>query len=75
MSYGFSGGDRGASNIVGPRTRLSVRTPSVAGMIPPLSPDEKVANGSEREVLETFPDLYRDIAVRKPADGTTGFDG
>ncbi|GIJ43234.1 hypothetical protein Val02_01200 [Virgisporangium aliadipatigenens] len=34
-------------------------------MTPPLAPDEMVANGSERDVLETFLDLYRDIAVRK----------
>jgi len=36
-------------------------------MNPPLTPDEKVANGSEREVLEAFLDLYREIAVRKVA--------
>ncbi|MEV6639249.1 DinB family protein [Amycolatopsis sp. NPDC051371] len=32
---------------------------------PPLSPDEQVAAGGEREVLETFLDLYRGIVVRK----------
>lgn len=32
---------------------------------PPLAPDELVAAGGEREVLETFLDLYRGIVVRK----------
>lgn len=32
---------------------------------PPLAPDEQVAAGGEREVLETFLDLYRGIVVRK----------
>lgn len=34
---------------------------------PPLAPDEQVAAGGEREVLETFLDLYRAIVVRKVA--------
>ncbi|MEU8636484.1 DinB family protein [Amycolatopsis sp. NPDC048633] len=34
-------------------------------MTPPLTPDEQVAAGGEREVLETFLDLYRGIVVRK----------
>lgn len=32
---------------------------------PPLAPDEKVGSAGEREVLETFLDLYRGIVVRK----------
>lgn len=35
--------------------------------VPPLTPDELVAAGGEREVLEAFLDLYRDIVVRKVA--------
>jgi uncharacterized damage-inducible protein DinB len=34
---------------------------------PPLAPDELVSAGSEREVLETFLDLYRAILTRKLA--------
>ena len=33
--------------------------------IPPLAPDELVATGSEREVLEAFLDFHRDVVVRK----------
>jgi uncharacterized damage-inducible protein DinB len=32
---------------------------------PPLAPDELVSTGNEREVLETFLDLYRTIVLRK----------
>ncbi|MEV4131641.1 DinB family protein [Dactylosporangium sp. NPDC049742] len=32
---------------------------------PPLAPDELVSAAGERDVLETFLDLYRDIVVRK----------
>jgi uncharacterized damage-inducible protein DinB len=32
---------------------------------PPLTRDELVSTGDEREVLEAFLDLYRDIVVRK----------
>jgi len=32
---------------------------------PPLAPDELVSVGSEREVLEAFLDLYRDVLKRK----------
>jgi uncharacterized damage-inducible protein DinB len=39
----------------------SVTTPPT----PPLSRDELVSTGSEREVLEAFLDLYRDIVIRK----------
>lgn len=31
----------------------------------PLSPDEQVSTGGEREVLEAFLDMYRDIVVGK----------
>ncbi|HEV2255502.1 MAG TPA: DinB family protein [Streptosporangiaceae bacterium] len=31
----------------------------------PLTPDEQVSTGGERQVLETFLDLYRDILKRK----------
>jgi uncharacterized damage-inducible protein DinB len=34
---------------------------------PPLAPDELVSTGGEREVLETFLDLYREIIQRKVA--------
>jgi hypothetical protein len=34
---------------------------------PPLAPDELVSVGSEREVLETFLDLYRAVVTRKLA--------
>jgi uncharacterized damage-inducible protein DinB len=34
---------------------------------PPLAPDEAVAAGGEREILETFLDLYRSIVARKAA--------
>src|SRR5687767_9643576 len=34
---------------------------------PPLAPDELVASGTEREVLEAFLDLYREIVPRKLA--------
>jgi uncharacterized damage-inducible protein DinB len=34
---------------------------------PPLAPDEQVSAGNEREVLETFLDLYRSILKRKVA--------
>lgn len=32
---------------------------------PPLAPDERVATGSEREVLEAFLDFHREVLVRK----------
>ena len=32
---------------------------------PPLAPDERVATGSEREVLEAFLDFHRGVVVRK----------
>jgi uncharacterized damage-inducible protein DinB len=32
---------------------------------PPLAPDEQVATGSEREVLEAFLDFHRGVVVRK----------
>ncbi len=32
------------------------------GPVPPLAPDELVSTGGERQVLETFLDLYRDIS-------------
>jgi uncharacterized protein DUF664 len=35
--------------------------------VPPLAPDERVSAGGEREVLETFLDLYRAIVTRKIA--------
>lgn len=35
--------------------------------VPPLAPDELVSTGGERQVLETFLDLYRDIMKRKLA--------
>jgi uncharacterized damage-inducible protein DinB len=34
-------------------------------LIPPLAPDELVSTNGERQVLETFLDLYRDILKRK----------
>ena len=37
------------------------------GPVPPPAPDELVSTGDERQVLETFPDLYRDILKRKLA--------
>jgi len=37
------------------------------GPVPPLAPDELVSTGGERQVLETFLDLYRDILKRKLA--------
>jgi uncharacterized damage-inducible protein DinB len=39
---------------------------------PPLAPDERVSAGNEREVLETFLDLYRGILKRKVAGLTDG---
>jgi hypothetical protein len=38
---------------------------------PPLAPDELVSAAGEREVLETFLDLYREIVVRKVAGLST----
>jgi uncharacterized damage-inducible protein DinB len=38
-----------------------------SGPGPPLAPDELVSTGDERQVLETFLDLYRDILKRKLA--------
>jgi uncharacterized damage-inducible protein DinB len=35
--------------------------------VPPLAPDELVSTSGEREVLEAFLDLYRDILKRKLA--------
>lgn len=35
---------------------------------PPLAPDERVSTGSEREILEAFLDLYREVVRRKVAD-------
>lgn len=35
---------------------------------PPLAPDERVSTGSEREVLEAFLDLYREVVRRKVAE-------
>jgi len=35
--------------------------------VPPLAPDELVSTGNEREVLETFLDLYRGVVRRKLA--------
>jgi uncharacterized damage-inducible protein DinB len=32
---------------------------------PPLAPDERVSTGAEREVLEAFLDLYREVMRRK----------
>jgi uncharacterized damage-inducible protein DinB len=40
--------------------------------IPPLAPDEQVSAGDEREVLETFLDLYRKILKRKVEGLTEG---
>ena len=37
------------------------------GPVPPLAPDELVSTGGERQVLEAFLDLYRDILKRKLA--------
>jgi uncharacterized damage-inducible protein DinB len=37
------------------------------GPVPPLAPDELVGTGDERQVLETFLDLYREILSRKLA--------
>lgn len=34
---------------------------------PPLAPDELVATGTERDVLEAFLDFYRGVIVRKAA--------
>lgn len=39
--------------------------------VPPLAPDELVSSSEERQVLETFLDLYRDILMRK----LTGLSG
>jgi uncharacterized damage-inducible protein DinB len=38
---------------------------SPPGPVPPLAPDELVSTSGERETLETFLDLYRDILKRK----------
>ncbi|MGH3256344.1 MAG: DinB family protein [Streptosporangiaceae bacterium] len=38
-----------------------------SGPVPPLAPDELVSTGGERQVLEAFLDLYRDILRRKLA--------
>jgi uncharacterized damage-inducible protein DinB len=35
------------------------------GPVPPLAPDELVSTSGERQVLEAFLDLYRDILKRK----------
>jgi hypothetical protein len=40
---------------------------------PPLAPDELVATGSEREVLEAFLDFHRGVVVRK-LSGVSGAD-
>jgi uncharacterized damage-inducible protein DinB len=37
------------------------------GPVPPLAPDELVSTSRERQVLEAFLDLYRDILKRKLA--------
>jgi hypothetical protein len=41
--------------------------------VPPLAPDELVSSSGERQVLETFLDLYRDILMRK-LTGLSGAD-
>ena len=38
-----------------------------SGPLPPLAPDELVSTGGERQLLEAFLDLYRDILRRKLA--------
>ncbi len=38
---------------------------SLSGPVPPLAPDELVSTSGERQVLEAFLDLYRDIMKRK----------
>ena len=38
---------------------------SPPGPVPPLAPDELVSTSAERQMLETFLDLYRDILKRK----------
>jgi uncharacterized damage-inducible protein DinB len=38
---------------------------SPSGPVPPLAPDELVSASGERQVLEAFLDLYRDIMKRK----------
>ena len=38
---------------------------SPPGPVPPLAPDELVSTSGERQTLETFLDLYRDILKRK----------
>ena len=38
---------------------------SPPGPVPPLAPDELVSTSAERQLLETFLDLYRDILKRK----------
>jgi uncharacterized damage-inducible protein DinB len=40
---------------------------SPSGPVPPLAPDELVSASGERQVLEAFLDLYRDIMKRKLA--------
>ena len=45
-------------------TRLSLGM-SPPGPVPPLAPDELVSTSAERQMLETFLDLYRDILKRK----------
>jgi uncharacterized damage-inducible protein DinB len=40
---------------------------SSSAPVPPLAPDELVSTGQDRQVLETFLDLYRDIMKRKLA--------
>jgi hypothetical protein len=41
---------------------------------PPVPPDEVVASGTEREVLEAFLDFHRGVAVRK-VNGLSEDDG
>jgi uncharacterized damage-inducible protein DinB len=40
---------------------------TTSGPVPPLARDELVSTGAERQVLEAFLDLYRDIVKRKLA--------
>src|ERR1035438_1186305 len=49
----------------GDNRKVTADHPAPARPVPPLAPDELVSTSGEREVLEAFLDLYRDVLKRK----------
>jgi hypothetical protein len=64
---GSAGWKRWLAALDGRGRRLAWSDMTKPQIHPPLAPDELVSAGGEREVLEAFLDLYRDVVKRKLA--------